>query len=216
MPVNLLIFSENPVFLSLLKEHEELLSKGLKSLFVSNEDDFRGFSEGADYVLIDQTVSLAVLENVGRNMKIGLIGDRKPAAKEVDVFYETPIRLGEVLDGLLNFDKSRNLISEAPDEIFLAGNISFKPKSLCCEDAKGNAVTITEKEAQFLLSLYNAENHLQDRKTLLHDVWEYVDGVETHTLETHVYRLRQKLGKLQGARDLVETVENGYRLVLAD
>ncbi len=207
----LVIYSENKVFLCLLQEHQSLFEEKINIGFAQSEDSFLENVEDTDYLLIDHSISLSSLESLPRKTKICLVGDRKPVTKQIDIFLQTPMRIGELLDGLLNLQSGQNLISNAPDKIYLAGGIEFSARSLNCEDAKGNSVVITEKEAQFLLALYNSEDKTLDRKSLLQKVWEYADSAETHTLETHVYRLRQKLNRLE-ADDPIETVENGYRL----
>ena len=61
--------------------------------------------------------------------------------------------------------------------------------------------------------LYRAEEKIIGRDELLEQVWGYNSGVTTHTLETHIYRLRQKIGRLTKT-PIVITTENGYRLEL--
>ena len=210
----LVIYSENKPFSFLLQEHKSLFEEKVNVSFVQSEDVFLENTEDIDYLLIDHSIPLSSLDTLSRKTKICLVGDRRPATKQIDMFFQTPLRMGELLDNLLNLQSGQNLISNAPDKICLAGGIAFSARSLNCEDAKGNSVVITEKEAQFLLALYNSEDKTLDRKSLLQKVWEYADSAETHTLETHVYRLRQKLNTLD-AEDSIETVENGYRLKLA-
>ncbi len=213
MSQKLMIHSEKKGFLSLFRDHRDLFEGNIDVIFKESEDGFFENPKDIDYVLIDQSVDISVLDSLNKNTKICLIGDRKPATKQIDIFFQTPLRLGEILDGLINIQAGQNLISNAPKTIHLAGDIQFSPRTLTCKDSKDNSVVITEKEAQFLLALYESEDKTLDRKALLQKVWEYADSAETHTLETHVYRLRQKLNKLE-AEDPIETVENGYCLKL--
>jgi DNA-binding response OmpR family regulator len=73
-------------------------------------------------------------------------------------------------------------------------------------------VRLTEKEASILKFLYRAGNKAVSREVLLDQVWGYNAGVATHTLETHIYRLRQKIESDPGEASLLLTEPGGYRL----
>jgi DNA-binding response OmpR family regulator len=78
---------------------------------------------------------------------------------------------------------------------------------------KGQKVRLTEKETAILKYLYRAGQKVVNRDTLLHEVWGYNSGVTTHTLETHIYRLRQKIEKEPARAELLITEGGGYKLV---
>jgi len=63
--------------------------------------------------------------------------------------------------------------------------------------------------------LYRCGPGVVDRKVLAKEVWGYNSGVTTHTLETHMYRLRQKIEANPRMPDLLLTDQGGYRLNLA-
>jgi DNA-binding response OmpR family regulator len=73
-------------------------------------------------------------------------------------------------------------------------------------------VRLTEKEAAILKYLYRAGEKPVARETLLNEVWGYNAGVTTHTLETHIYRLRQKIERDPSQASLLVTDKGGYRL----
>ena len=74
----------------------------------------------------------------------------------------------------------------------------------------GEEVPLTALEFRLLMDLASRLGRVQSRDALLERVWGYAPGVETRTVDTHVQRLREKLGK---AGDYVETVRGvGYRL----
>ncbi len=79
-------------------------------------------------------------------------------------------------------------------------------------DEKGRKLRLTDKEANILKYLYRAGSKAVARDELLAEVWGYNAGVTTHTLETHVYRLRQKIETDPGRARLLVTEAGGYRL----
>ena len=72
---------------------------------------------------------------------------------------------------------------------------------------------MTDKEAQILKFLYLHGDRVVSRDELLDEVWGYNAGVTTHTLETHVYRLRQKIENDPSNAEILVTEPGGYRLV---
>jgi DNA-binding response OmpR family regulator len=75
-------------------------------------------------------------------------------------------------------------------------------------------IRLTEKETAILKFLCRAGNKPTDRDVLLNEVWGYNTGVTTHTLETHIYRLRQKIEENPSEAQILVTEQSGYRLIL--
>ena len=101
---------------------------------------------------------------------------------------------------------------QSEDAVFQLGPYTFKPAMKMLIDAKQRKIRLTEKETNILKFLYRATDAVVAREVLLHEVWGYNAGVTTHTLETHIYRLRQKIEPdPSNARQLV-TESGGYRL----
>ncbi|AMW34404.1 response regulator transcription factor [Haematospirillum jordaniae] len=100
---------------------------------------------------------------------------------------------------------------QSDDAVFAVGPYRFVPASKMLEEASGRKIRLTEKEAAILKYLYR-QGRAVDRETLLHEVWGYNAAVSTHTLETHIYRLRQKIEPVSGETTLLLTEEGGYRL----
>ena len=73
-------------------------------------------------------------------------------------------------------------------------------------------IRLTEKETAILKFLFRSGEKVVSRETLLNEVWGYNTGVTTHTLETHVYRLRQKIEIDPSSAKLLVTEPGGYRL----
>jgi DNA-binding response OmpR family regulator len=102
---------------------------------------------------------------------------------------------------------------QSEDAVFTIGAYSFKPAAKMLIDEKGGKVRLTEKETSILKYLYRAGEKVVSRDVLLHEVWGYNAGVTTHTLETHIYRLRQKIEKDPSNAELLVTETGGYKLV---
>jgi len=102
---------------------------------------------------------------------------------------------------------------QSEDAIFQLGPYTFKPamKMLLTEDER--KIRLTEKETNILKFLYRSQEGVVARDVLLHEVWGYNAGVTTHTLETHIYRLRQKIEPDPSNARLLVTESGGYRLV---
>lgn len=102
---------------------------------------------------------------------------------------------------------------QSEDAVFAIGHYTFKPASKILVDEAGKKVRLTEKETSILKFLYRAGEKVVTRDVLLHEVWGYNAGVTTHTLETHIYRLRQKIEKDPSSAELLVTEMGGYKLV---
>jgi DNA-binding response OmpR family regulator len=102
---------------------------------------------------------------------------------------------------------------QSEDAVFTIGPYSFKPAAKLLLDDNGSKVRLTEKETSILKYLYRAGEKVVSREVLLHEVWGYNAGVTTHTLETHIYRLRQKIEKDPSSAELLVTETGGYKLV---
>jgi len=80
-------------------------------------------------------------------------------------------------------------------------------------DQAGKAEKLTDKETDILRFMHRAGGELVAREVLLTEIWGYNDRVTTHTLETHIYRLRQKIERDPANAELLVTEAGGYRLV---
>ena len=98
------------------------------------------------------------------------------------------------------------------DAVFRIGPYEFRPSSKLLVDDKAKKVRLTEKETNILKYLYRSGSKAVSREELLTEVWGYNAGVTTHTLETHVYRLRQKIEPDPAVARILITEMGGYRL----
>jgi len=96
--------------------------------------------------------------------------------------------------------------------VFRLGAYEFRPSAKMLVDDSQKKIRLTEKETNILKYLYRAGEKPVSREELLAEVWGYNAGVTTHTLETHVYRLRQKIEPDPSNARLLLTEAGGYRL----
>ncbi len=102
---------------------------------------------------------------------------------------------------------------QSEDAVFTIGPYTFKPSAKMLVDATESKIRLTEKETAILKFLYRAGETVVGRDVLLHEVWGYNSGVTTHTLETHIYRLRQKIERDPSNAEILVTETGGYKLV---
>ncbi|SDH09587.1 response regulator transcription factor [Alloyangia pacifica] len=120
--------------------------------------------------------------------------------------FKFPVLLARIRAQLRQHEQSE-------DAVFTVGPYTFKPsmKLLVTEDDR--KIRLTEKETNILKFLYRSTEGVVPREILLHEVWGYNAGVTTHTLETHIYRLRQKIEPDPSNARILVTESGGYRLV---
>jgi len=120
--------------------------------------------------------------------------------------FKFPVLLARIRAQLRQHEQSE-------DAIFTLGPYTFKPAAKMLIDEAEKKIRLTEKETNILKFLYRAQDDVVAREVLLHEVWGYNAGVTTHTLETHIYRLRQKIEPDPSNARLLVTESGGYRLV---
>ena len=121
-----------------------------------------------------------------------------------------PFRLGELLARLR---AQLRFFENSEDAVFSIGPYTFRPAAkLLQEPQRNRRIRLTEKEAAILKFLYRAGTKPVARQILLNEVWGYNAAVTTHTLETHIYRLRQKIEPDPANARLLVTEGGGYRL----
>jgi DNA-binding response OmpR family regulator len=99
------------------------------------------------------------------------------------------------------------------DATFRIGQYTFQPSSKHLINDKGSKLRLTEKETAILRYLYRAGQNVVTREVLLREVWGYNSNVTTHTLETHIYRLRQKIERDPAHAQMLVTEAGGYKLM---
>ncbi len=120
--------------------------------------------------------------------------------------FKFPVLLARIRAQLRQHEQSE-------DAVFQLGPYTFKPANKMLVTEEDRKIRLTEKETNILKFLYRATDGVVARDVLLHEVWGYNAGVTTHTLETHIYRLRQKIEPDPSNARLLVTESGGYRLV---
>lgn len=124
-------------------------------------------------------------------------------------YVTKPFRFGVLLARIRAQVRSHET---SEDATFRIGPYEFKPAMKLLVETSGKKTRLTEKETNILKYLYRANGKAVTREELLTEVWGYNTGVTTHTLETHIYRLRQKIEPDPAHAKLLLTDSGGYRL----
>jgi DNA-binding response OmpR family regulator len=159
----------------------------------------------------------ARLRQGGHNMPIIMLTG---TSEETDVvrglnagandYISKPFRAKELLARL---HTQFRLFDNSMDAVFTIGAYTFRPSAkLLANPREKKRIRLTNKEVELLKFLRQTSNRIVSRQTLLDEVWGYNTGVTTHTLETHIYRLRQKIEPDPTACRLLITMPGGYQL----
>ena len=223
----------------LVVEDDELLTEALREQFALHEEfeitvartaaaaiDLVGQAE-FDLILLDvglpdqdgretckilrrQKVSAPIIRLTGAATEADTILGLDAGANDC---VTKPFRFGVLLARI----RARLRQFETSDAAILHfGPYDFRPSVKQLTTQAGDKIRLTEKEANILKFLYRASAETVSRETLLHEIWGYNAQITTHTLETHIYRLRQKIEVDPSNAKLLVTEDGGYRLVTAD
>ena len=126
-------------------------------------------------------------------------------------YISKPFRLGVLLARL---HTQLRQFEHSDEAVFHIGSYNFQPSlRLLHEPQRNQKIRLTEKETQILKFLLRAGAKPVSREALLGEIWGYNAGIATHTLETHIYRLRQKIERDPASAEILITEAGGYRLV---
>ena len=194
----MLIFSETP---ALAATYNEILAE-FDPQTTTQKDVFLKALKDAKMVIIDQDEDL-LKKTVALNLPITIlfIGDKNDI--EDITFLQKP------LSSSVLFSKVDLLWKRVQKGLF----ISFKTKYYTFDGSTNtlNGLSLTQKEAELIEYLWENKDRIVSKDELLKQIFGYKEGVETHTLETHIYKLRQKMNATE---DLILTRDGGYQLNL--
>lgn len=165
-----------------------------------------------------QTQLGAVLQAHGfANVAVYVRGDALPTGCEsVDGSYEDSgaLRAGRLMDSLTLRLQALRLAAQPALIAMGAWVFDVHNNVLRQANSANDMVRLTDKERDVLLALYEAGGAPVSREALLDKVWGYAESVETHTIETHIYRVRQKIEDDPNSPKLLVRVDEGYCLKL--
>lgn len=154
----------------------------------------------------------ALITRYGYEGAVRIVDSSDDVEDSACVRLKMPIRAGQVLDQI----KAKMNAQAEPDRIDI-GQICLDVRQGMLEGPSYDApIKLTEKEVRLLLLLAQAKGKAVGRDVLLEDVWRYAQSVETHTLETHIYRLRQKIERDPADPQILKTSDEGYYLAFED
>lgn len=151
-----------------------------------------------------------LLREAGGGRPVLLLGgEAEPLPEGITERIAKPVRTPELLARL---HALLAVFEASPEAAIPLAGYAFHPASKLLEGKGGTRIRLTEKEAAILLYLHRAGGRPVPRAELLGEVWGYSSAVTTHTLETHVYRLRRKIEPDPQQARLLLTDDGGYRL----
>jgi DNA-binding response OmpR family regulator len=125
-------------------------------------------------------------------------------------YMPKPLRVGVLVARMRAHLRAAGEANDRPRRL---GRFQFYAADKQLIDEDGSRIRLTDKETEILRYLYRAGPITVPREVLLAEVWSYSAQIATHTLETHIYRLRRKIEADPKAATLLITDEGGYRLV---
>jgi DNA-binding response OmpR family regulator len=221
----ILLFIDNKIYADLLIEQIEYV----KEFFVKNAHSKASFLEALSYSNLDAI--LLDIDSLDPNdavmwKKINKLGANFPIIFMVGM-HDLSNKLSQDHEELIKFIKKPFKINalikqlkqsfDAYDRSAIAnlsiGPYVFHPSSKMLIYLNTDKKTyLTDKETAILLYLFKANEQIVTRQTLLKEIWAYNDTVTTHTLETHIYRLRRKLELTPSKENFLITCPGGYKL----
>lgn len=193
------ILSDNITFAEDLSEQ---INQALKdSIVLLNEP-----LSNEDIIFVDEKAETA--QKIKDIPVVLFLSEEKPI-NNVDLIIKKPFKLESMLIAL----KNNTLLPKVRrKECMTFKEYSLYPvKKEIVSDITGKTTKLTEKEVDIIKYLYQTAPVTASKEDLLKNVWEYSTDATTHTVETHIYRVRQKVEK-NGKNQLIITENNGYRL----
>ena len=200
---NVLLLSENTVFKNDLIDQ---INHHVTDFEIT--EDFKV----ADIIVVDENLNLIKSIEKSKNAPILYLGKEDCEDAKVQTFLQKPFVLSDFLDKL----KASINIFENSSEGSIEFNryILYPSRKEIYNKKTKNTVKLTEREVSVIKYLYKNSDKIVLKTDLMQEVWEYSADVATHTVETHIYRLRQKVEQDNPDNQFILTSEGGYQLKL--
>ena len=157
-----------------------------------------------DAIIVDHEMFDKIPRNLSSLPKI-LINKKKNSISNAEIIFKLPLNIlkfnKDVIELCKKNEFKKNSLIEIKDYIL------DKNQRILKKGAK--VLKITEKEINFICTLKTSEFPL-DKKYILEKIWQYSSDTETHTIETHIYRLRQKIKETFDDKDFIKNTKDGY------
>ena len=186
------------------KSLEEIKSFFSFKMLILNLNSEKHKNSNFDAIIVDHEMFDKIPENLLSLPKI-LINKKKNSTNEAEITFKLPLNIlkfnKDVIELCKKNEFKKNSLIKIKDYILDKNQRTLK---------KGEKVLkITEKEINFIHTLKTSEFPLS-KKYILEKIWLYSSGTETHTIETHIYRLRQKIKETFNDQDFIKSTKNGY------
>ena len=180
--------------------------------------------EHFDCILIDSSLADVSLSNLCKNIRqegvrspIILVAEELGEDVAIDAldagandYVLKPFKINVLV---ANIRSNIRQFEQSEFAILRFGRFSFKPgDKILLNNSSKEEVRLTDKETAIIKLLYLSGGEVVTRATLLEEVWGYNTTLTTHTLETHIYRIRQKVGNASSGQDFIATESEGYRM----
>ena len=202
---NLLFLSDNQLFAEDVAEQIKLYAPEFN---VFRQDDGQTFY---DLVLLDEQISAAE-KYAGHPAPVFLLlpGGSEIAVSDVEIIAK-PLSLCKLMDRLKS---GIHLFENSEDGYLRFNDYELRPQGKEIYNYRNDETTkLTEKEIAILKYLYKSgTDKIVSKNELLQEVWGYNLDAATHTIETHIYRLRQKVEHEDASAQLILTTDGGYQL----
>ena len=197
----------------LVVSDNEVLKNDLIGQINYNIPDFKictKIEDNPDIVVIDGNNKNEILSEKLATMPVIWLKDKESNTElSGGQVIIKPFVLEEFLDALRSADTLFANSQEGTLEF--SDYILYPLRKEIIEKISGDACKLTEKEVSIIKYLYKNRDRYVSKQDLLREVWGYANDATTHTVETHIYRLRQKVEK--NNVQIIETNEGGYRLI---
>ena len=186
------------------KSLEEIKSFFSFKILILNLNSEKHKNSNFDAIIVDHEMFDKIPENLLSLPKI-LINKKKNSTNKAEITFKLPLNIlkfnKDVIELCKKNEFKKNSLIKIKDYILDKNQRTLK---------KGEKVLkITEKEINFIYTLKTSEFPLS-KKYILEKIWLYSSDTETHTIETHIYRLRQKIKETFNDEDFIKSTKDGY------